>query len=171
MEIDPEVVRFDRAGMQVTLNGIAQGYITDRISELFRNEGLDHTLVDLGELRVLGGRDPAQPWRAGIEDPAKTANILAEVPLTDGALATSGGYGFKFDPAGKINHIFDPATGASPHRYASVSVVAADATTADALATAANLLDPDTLTQVLRKAGAKRALLVYPDGIQRWLDA
>jgi thiamine biosynthesis lipoprotein len=171
MEVDPEVVRFGRAGMQVTLNGIAQGYITDRISELFRNEGLDHALVDLGELRALGGRDASEAWRAGIQDPFKASNILAEVPLMDSALATSGGYGFKFDRSGRINHIFDPGTGVSPHRYASVSVVAGDATTADALATAANLLPPDKLHQVLRQAGARSALLVYPDGREQKLDA
>jgi FAD:protein FMN transferase len=96
--------------------------------------------------------------------------ILAEVPLTDAALATSGGYGFKFDASGLINHIFDPMTGVSPHRYASVSVVAGDATTADALATAANLLTPDALVRVMRQTGAQRALLIYPDGHQQWLE-
>jgi thiamine biosynthesis lipoprotein len=171
MEIDAAVVRLGRPGMQVTLNGIAQGYITDRISELFRNEGLDHALVDLGELRALGGRDASAAWRAGIQDPLNPAGVLSEIPLMDDALATSGGYGFKFDRSGKINHIFDPATGVSPQRYASVSVVAGDATTADALATAANLLSPDELVQVLRQAGARRALLVYPDGRTQKLDA
>jgi thiamine biosynthesis lipoprotein len=171
IEVDADIVRFKHAGMGVTLNGIAQGYITDRISELFRNEGLEHALVDLGELRALGGRSSSEAWRAGIEDPLKVTRVLAEVPLEDAALATSGGYGFKFDAAGKINHIFDPTTGSSPHRYASVSVVASDATTADALATAANLLAPDTLAQLLRRAGAKRALLVDAEGAKRWIGA
>jgi thiamine biosynthesis lipoprotein len=171
MEIDPKEIRFSHAGMGVTLNGIAQGYITDRISELFRNEGLDHTLVDLGELRALGGRDSSEAWRVGIENPLKATNVLAEVPLQDGALATSGGYGFKFDPEGKINHIFDPRSGVSPHRYSSVSVVASNATTADALATAANLLTPDALVPVLRQAGAQRALLIDGEGRERWIGA
>jgi thiamine biosynthesis lipoprotein len=97
--------------------------------------------------------------------------ILADVPLVDKALATSGGYGFKFDPAGRFNHIFDPATGASPHRYASVSVVAGNATAADALATAATLLPPDALERMLREAGAERALIVDTEGQKRWLIA
>jgi thiamine biosynthesis lipoprotein len=171
IEVEPDVIKFGHPGMQVTLNGIAQGYITDRVSELFRNEGLDHALVDLGEIRALGGRDGSRSWRAGIEDPFKKKAILADIPLSNNALATSGGYGFKFDSAGKIHHIFDPATGTSPHRYASVSVVAANATTADALATAANLLTPEELVQVLRRSGAQRALLVDAGGGERWLDA
>jgi thiamine biosynthesis lipoprotein len=171
IEVEPDVIRFGLAGMQVTLNGIAQGYITDRISELLANEGLDHALVDLGEIRAIGNRDVSRAWSAGIEDPFNRTEILAEVQLTGNALATSGGYGFKFDPAGRIHHIFDPATGTSPHRYVSVSVVAADATTADALATAANLLAPDAILEILRQSGAQRVMLVDAEGGKRWLTA
>jgi len=169
--IDPDQIRFEHPGMQVTLNGIAQGYITDRVSDLFRSEGLDHALVDLGEIFAVGARDGADPWTAGIENPMNRDAILADVPLVDKALATSGGYGFKFDPAGRFNHIFDPATGASPHRYASVSVVAGNATAADALATAATLLSPDALERMLREAGAERAMIVDAEGQKRWLTA
>ena len=171
LEIEPSVLGLNRAGMAVTLNGIAQGYITDRIAELLRNEALDHVLVDLGEIRALGTRDRDQPWRAGIENPRDWQRILAEVPLADRALATSGGYGFQFDPAGRFHHIFDPHSGACPHRYASVSVVASDATTADALATACNLLPVDTAAALLKAAGADRALFVDPDGTARWIRA
>jgi len=169
--VDAEQIRFERPGMQVTLNGIAQGYITDRISDLFRNEGLDHALVDLGEIFAVGARDGALPWTAGIENPMRRDVHLADVSLVDKALATSGGYGFKFDPAGRFHHIFDPASGASPHRYASVSVVAGNATAADALATAANLLPPDALERMLRETGAERALIVDAEGGKRWLTA
>jgi thiamine biosynthesis lipoprotein len=171
IEIDPDRIRFARPGMQVTLNGIAQGYITDRIADFFRSEGLDHALVDLGEIYAVGGRDGASPWTAGIENPLNRETILADVPLADAALATSGGYGFKFDPAGRFHHIFDPSTGACPHRYASVSVVAGNATAADALATAANLLPPETLQAILREAGAARALIIDAEGGKRWLVA
>jgi thiamine biosynthesis lipoprotein len=169
--IDADQIRLERAGMQVTLNGIAQGYITDRISNLFRSEGLDHALVDLGEVYAIGARDDAAPWTAGIENPMHRERMLTDVPLMDKALATSGGYGFEFDPAGRFNHLFDPATGASPHRYASVSVIAGNATTADALATAATLLPPDALEGMLREAGAERALIVDAEGGKRWLVA
>ena len=57
--------------MALTLNGIAPGYMTDRIVELLKNEGLDHALVDLGEIRVIGSRADREPWRAGIRDPLR----------------------------------------------------------------------------------------------------
>jgi thiamine biosynthesis lipoprotein len=171
LEIEPTVVGLGRQGMQVTLNGIAQGYITDRIVELLRNEGLDHVLVDLGEIRALGGRDGRQPWQAGIEDPLNRKALLADVPLLDNALATSGGYGFQFDSAGRFHHIFDPTTGSCPHRYASVSVVAPNATTADALATAGNLMPPQALASILKTTGAHQALLIDPGGAPHWITS
>jgi thiamine biosynthesis lipoprotein len=169
--VDPHLIRFARPGMQVTLNGIAQGYITDRIADLFRGAGLDHVLVDLGEVYAIGARDSRQPWTVGIEDPLNREVLLADLPLADAALATSGGYGFRFDPAGRFHHIFDPATGACPQLYASVSVVAGNATAADALATAANLMAPEAVERMLRQAGAQRALLVDAEGRQSWWSA
>ena len=171
LEIEPDAVGLDRPGMQVTLNGIAQGYITDCITELLRNEGLDHVLVDLGEIRALGTRDEMRRWQVGIENPQDRKAIVAEVPLLDRALATSGSYGFRFDAAGRFHHIFDPRTGTCPQRYASVSVIARDATTADALATACNLLAPEEIAAVLTAAGADRALLIEPNGTKRWINA
>jgi thiamine biosynthesis lipoprotein len=170
LEIEPSVVGLNRAGMAVTLNGIAQGYITDRIAELLRDAGLEHVLVDLGEIRALGARDGAVPWRAGIQDPAGGAP-LAAFALTDQALSTSGSYGFRFDASGRFHHIFDPRSGTCPQLYASVSVLAPSATIADALATAGNLLPPDALAAALKAAGADRALLVETSGAQRWIVA
>jgi len=171
LEIEPTVVGLNRNGMAVTLNGIAQGYITDRIADLLRNEGLDHVLVDLGEIRALGSRDDNQPWQAGIENPQDRKQMLANVPLTDQALATSGGYGFQFDKAGRFHHIFDPRSGACPHRFSSVSILAPNATTADALATACNLLPRESIAATLREAGADRALVVSSNGERDWIAA
>ena len=53
--IQPGAARIDLPpGMAITLNGIAQGFITDRIADLLRNEGFEHAMVDLGEFRALG---------------------------------------------------------------------------------------------------------------------
>ena len=114
-----------RPGMALTLNGIAQGWISDRIVELLRDAGVTSTLVDMGEIRGLG----PDPWSVGI---AGTDTVLA---LTDRAVATSAPAGFAFDPAGRFTHIIDPRTGATPRRYARVTVTAPTAAEADALST------------------------------------
>jgi len=164
LEVEPGEVRLARPGMAVTLNGIAPGYMTDRIVELLKNEGLEHVLVDLGEIRVLGARDRREPWRAGIRDPFDTQRVALEVPLADQALATSGGYGFRFDRDGCFHHIFDPRSGSCPHAYASISVLAATATAADALATAGYLMPLESLPGALRAGGATRAIVVLANG-------
>jgi len=171
VEVEPAAIRLSKPGMAVTLNGIAQGYITDRIIDLLKNEGFEHVLADLGEIRALGQAGPDRAWRAAIKSPFEGSTVASEVELGSQALATSGSYGFRFDAAGRFHHLFDPRTGACPQRYASVSVLAPDATTADALATVCNLLDPRAIAAALRAAGAYRALAIDRDGATRWITS
>jgi thiamine biosynthesis lipoprotein len=171
VEVEPSAIRLARSGMAVTLNGIAQGYITDRIIELLKNEGFEHMLADLGEIRALGRAAPDRPWRAALKNPLDEQTAAAEIDLGSEALATSGSYGFRFDSAGRFHHLFDPQSGACPQRYASVSVLAPDATAADALATACNLLPQEAIAGLLQSAGASRAYLTMLDGSVRLIDA
>ncbi|MGE0116476.1 MAG: FAD:protein FMN transferase [Dongiaceae bacterium] len=171
LEVEPGAIRLARPGMALTLNGIAPGYITDRTVELLKNEGLEHALVDLGEIRVTGTRAAHEPWRAGVRDPLDDHRIAMEFPLTEQALATSGGSGFRFDWNGRFHHLFDPRNGGCPHAYASVSVVAPTATAADALATACCLMPPDRLAAALRTGGALRAIVIMPSGESHVVDA
>ncbi|WP_431858416.1 FAD:protein FMN transferase [Azospirillum sp.] len=123
---------FSKAGMAVTLNGIAQGYVTDRIADLLRGQGFRHVLVNIGELSALGPRADGTPWRVAVEGPGEDLAL----DLADRAVATSSGLGTPFDASGRNHHIFDPVTGRSSHEARRVTVVARDATTADALSTA-----------------------------------
>lgn len=123
-------VSFARPGMALTLNGIAQGYITDRITELLRARGFRNVLVELGEIRALG------PQRDGTAWPVRISGSDRIVGLVDRAIATSATLGTTFDAAGKVGHILDPQSGrpASPRRQITVS--APTAALADALSTA-----------------------------------
>lgn len=161
--LDTRRIAFATPSMGVTLNGIAQGYITDRVVELLRAQGIAHALVDMGETRAIGGHPSGTPWSVGIEDPRAPGEVIEEVQLSDCAIATSGGYGTQFDPAGKFNHIFDPSDGRTSWRYLSVAVIAADAATADALSTAFTLMTPEA-TQRLVTALDLRAHFALPDG-------
>lgn len=119
-----------RPGMALTLNGIAQGHIADRVAALLADHGLTRALVDTGELRAL----PEGDW------PVTLASGGA-ITLQDRALATSAPLGMTFGGDGVSSHILDPRAGA-PLRavWSSVSVSAPSAALADALSTAACLM-------------------------------
>lgn len=124
-----------RPGMALTLNGIGQGYVADRIAALLTAEGLGNIFIDTGEFRALGGQPGGGDWPVTLESGPR-------ITLADRALATSAPLGTTFDAAGRLGHILDPLTGApvaGPWR--SVSVSAPDAALADALSTAACLCE------------------------------
>ena len=119
-------------GMELTLNGIAQGAITDRITALLRAGGAEHTLVDMGEIGAIGGRSAHEPWRVALAGGG-------EALLADRALATTEARGFTFDAEGRMPHLIDPATGMARADWARLSVIADSAALADALSTGLSL--------------------------------
>ncbi len=170
VEIAPRRIRFIRPGMAVTLNGIAQGYITDRVVERLKDAGMAHALVDMGETRAIGGHPDGSAWQVGLADPGNPVRPFDRIPLLDQAVATSGGYGTPLDPAGRFNHIFDPASGRTSWRFRSVSVIAADATTADALSTAFSVMPLERSQSVIDQLGV-RAVFLDDDGVRRTQQA
>ncbi|SDF58548.1 thiamine biosynthesis lipoprotein [Limimonas halophila] len=160
VRVDSDGVAFDRPGMAVTLNGLAQGRATDLVTETLRRHGLHRHLVDLGEFSARAGND-GEPWRVGVAAPAGgRLTLVRTVPLTSGALATSAGYGTPFDAEGRHHHLFDPATGGSTTRHASVSVTAPDAATADALSTAFSAMPTGRIAAVVADRPGLGALVV-----------
>jgi thiamine biosynthesis lipoprotein len=160
-----------RRGMQLTLNGIAQGYITDRVIALLQDAGVTRTLVDMGETRCLGRRPDGEPWRIGIADPDRPDRVRETLSLVHQAVATSGGYGFRFDADGRFNHLFDPGTGRSADRYRSVTCVMSNATAADALSTAFSVMTEEAIEAALGVAGGGRVHLTRADGSRTVLVA
>jgi thiamine biosynthesis lipoprotein len=153
-----------RRGMGLTLNGIAQGYMTDRAVEVLRAAGIERSLVDIGESRVLGHRMDGGPWRIGIADPDEPDRPDTNLEVVDEAVATSGPYGFRFDAAGRFHHLFDPQRGASAHRYKSVTVITSTATAADGLSTAFSLLPRLQIERALRVLGEGQVRLITETG-------
>ena len=134
---DEAAVRLD-PGMELTLNGVAQGHVADRVAALLRAEGLTHVLIDAGEIAALGPMADGTGWPVTLPE--------GRIALSQGGLATSAALGTTFDAAGKVGHILDPRTGlAAPARWRAVSVTAPGAGLADALSTAACLM-PDRAT-------------------------
>lgn len=122
VHLSEQAVWFGRPGMALTLNGIAQGYVTDCVADLLRRSGMRHVLVNMGEIRALGG-----PWRVGLPGD----RVLG---LDNGAMAVSAADGTRF--SARCHHLFDPRSCRSAASQAPVTVLAATATLADSVATA-----------------------------------
>ena len=171
LEVSPEKIELTKAGMAVTLNGIAQGYVTDRIADLLRANGIESVLVDLGETRAVGGHPAGRPWAIGLADPFDPASYGEVVELVDRALATSGGYGTRFSADGRHHHLFHPATGKSANHHASVSVLAAQATAADALSTALFVAPDKVAERVVAELPGLEVYITDAAGALRHLKA
>ena len=164
LRVSEERVALPRHGAAITLNGIAQGYATDRVVDVLRARGLSTTLVNMGEIRALGARGDGAPWRVGLADPDRPGALTETVDLVDRAVATTAGAGFRFDPAGQFTHLFDPRTGRSPALYRTVSVIAPTATEADALSTAFSLMPVSRIGDIASARSGVQVRLITRDG-------
>ena len=143
IETADDCVRLLHPGMRLTLNGIAQGFATDRVLSALQDHGIEHALINAGELNSLGQSERGGAWRVGIQHPRQSDAFIALADLDGRALATSGDYNTRFSADGHHNHILDPRSGYSPTEVASASVLAPTAVQADALSTAMFVLGPD----------------------------
>lgn len=166
-----EGVRFNRdrivltrPKMALTLNGIAQGYITDMIVDLLRAAGVTSSLVDMGEDRAIGSRADGTPWRIGLAERQDDEFPDVVLDVIDKAVATSSGTGFHFDEEQRFSHILDPRTGEAASLYKRVTVIADDATTADALSTAFSLIDETSIRSTMERRAGVTVDFVGADG-------
>jgi len=146
--LDPtaRTVRFAKPSMKIDLGGIAKGYSVDLAVAELRKHGITAALVNAGgDIATIGRPPTARAWRVGIRKPGRRNERLPEVVhLTTGAVATSGDYERFVEIGGKrFSHIKDPRTGMPVENICSVTVIAPDATAADALATACSVLGPE----------------------------
>jgi len=144
-------IGFAKPGMQLTLSGIAQGFITDRITALLRAEGLANAIVNIGEISAMGHLPDGTPWQVGLvtnsEGPA--TDFLS---VSNMCVATSAALGTTFD--GVNSHILSPLSGRPVQsRWQRVSVVHSSAALADGLSTAAILMDETQLIECIKAVG------------------
>ena len=168
-------IQLARPGMQLTLNGIAQGYITDRITALLKDLGLSQVLVQLGETFGLGVNQAGRPWHIGIPHP-DLASFLTTVELENRAVATSSVRGTVVESNPAFCHLLNPhldrfSTGSAnkagrncDSKYASVSVIANTATLADGLSTSVSLVDPATHLKLLSYYPEAQLILLSENG-------
>lgn len=140
---DKRVVK-EHPDMVLNANAIAKGYSADIVAAYLDDKGCTAYLVEIGgEIRVRGANPSGELWRVGIDRPSESNLIPGQdlqlvLHITDRGIATSGNYRQYYKHNGqKIAHTINPATGYPVvHNLLSVTVIAGDALTADAFATA-----------------------------------
>jgi len=154
-------------GMQLDVNAIAQGYTVDLIEEYLVSKGVTDYLIEVGGEVVCNGVNSAgRKWRIGIDRPEENRSegvFQTIVELDTMALATSGNYRkFWVDEKGqKVVHTIDPRTGKPVvSTLLSASVIGPDATTADAIATAAMVMGNEGAIEMLEKLPEVEGFLI-----------
>uniref|UniRef100_A0A2A4YWR4 FAD:protein FMN transferase n=1 Tax=OCS116 cluster bacterium TaxID=2030921 RepID=A0A2A4YWR4_9PROT len=150
IQLSANKISFAKPNMAISLNGVAQGYLTDKISDILRQDGFENILVNMGETFALGTHQDGRNWTIGITSPQDQNEIAQLVKMKDQAIATSGGYGSPFSDNGH-HHLLNPKTGLSANIYASVSVIATDSLTADMLSTAFYIMPMHEIDAVWHK--------------------
>lgn len=158
-------VRFLRPGMRIDLGGFAKGHAVDNCAVILRGLGIENAIVSAGgDSRLLGDRR-GRPWTVGIRDPRKAGQVVALLPLVDTAVSTSGDYERYFERDGvRFHHVIDPRTGKSPDAIQSVTVLAPDGLTTEALAKCVFVMGLEAGLQLVESCAGADAVVVDASG-------
>jgi thiamine biosynthesis lipoprotein len=153
--LDPvhRTVRFARAGMCIDLGGFAKGHAVDNAIAILKRLGIAHAMVAAGgDSHVIGHRDGGRPWSVAIRDPRQADCIVAVLPLENCAISTSG------------DHLIDPRTGKSPSAIRSVTIIADDGLTTEALSKTVFVLGVDAGLRIVDALPGVDAVIVDEHG-------
>ena len=165
---DTREISFEDSEMKIDLGGIAKGYTSARIMDIFKKNGIESGLVNLGgNVQALGTKTDGNNWRVAVQSPDDTEDYLGVLSIRDKAVITSGGYERYFEQDGvTYHHIIDPKTGyPAESGLSSVTIVSDDGTLADGLSTALFIMGKDKAESFWRAHSDKfEAVLVTDDG-------
>lgn len=167
-DADSREISFGEAGMEIDLGGIAKGYTSARIMDIFRSYGITSGLVNLGgNVQVLGTKTDGSKWRVAVQSPDNESDYLGVLSVSDKAVITSGGYERYFEQDGiTYHHIIDPKTGyPAENGLKSVTIVSADGTLADGLSTSLFIMGEEKAAEFWRMHSDEfDAILLTDDG-------
>lgn len=164
VRLDAGGIAFARPGMAVSLDGIAKGYILDRVVEEVTGAGAAGVLADGGgDISAGEGEVAGTGWPVGVGHPREPGTVLGTIEVRHQGVATSGDYMRAHTADLRHHHVIDPRTGASPGHTSAATVVAASAMDADALATAAMVLGPVHGIELLERVDGAEGLIVTKD--------
>ncbi|MEK8032199.1 FAD:protein FMN transferase [Ideonella sp. DXS29W] len=158
-------LQFGKPGMRIDLGGFAKGHAVDRCIAILKARGIEHAMVSAGgDSHVLGDRR-GRPWMIAVRDPRRASEVVALLPLQDTAVSTSGDYERFFEKAGvRHHHLIDPRTGRSPSAVRSVTILAQDGLTSEALSKTVFVLGPQRGMALINSLSGVDAVIVDASG-------
>ncbi|MFQ5645352.1 MAG: FAD:protein FMN transferase [bacterium] len=137
VELTGGQVYFSPADTGFDLGAVAKGYGVDRAFSKLKEAGIENFIINAGgDIRAAGTKGQGRPWTIGIQNPRNNNGLIGSVQITGKAVVTSGDYErFFMEKKVRYHHILDPRTGYPARGCRSVTVVAATAEQADAIAT------------------------------------
>ncbi len=133
-------------GMKIGFGAIGKGYAADKAKALLISKGVASGIINAsGDMNTWGKQPNGEDWKIAITNPMNKNKVFALLPITDGAVVTSGNYEKYVNFQGKrYTHIIDPRTGYPSSGIISVTVFAPKAELADALATSVFVMGKET---------------------------
>jgi thiamine biosynthesis lipoprotein len=158
-------VRLTRPGMRLDAGGIGMGYAADQAMKILEARGIASAMIDCsGDILVSGPPPDADGWRILVA-PLRPGGEGEVIVLTHAAVTTSGDAFQAVEIDGvRYSHIVDPRTGMGVPGPAAVTVVAPNATLADALATAASVLGSKDGSAMIAKYPGSSARFMWREG-------
>ena len=152
----------------IDFGGIAKGYTSSRIMDIYKDNGITSGLVNLGgNVQALGTKTDGTKWKIAVQSPDDTEDYLGILSVQDKAVITSGGYERYFEQDGvTYHHIIDPKTGyPAENGLVSVTIVSSDGTLADGLSTSLFIMGEEKAADFWREHKDEfDAILMSDDG-------
>ena len=151
--------------MAIGLGAIAKGYAVDKAMQALVNSGIKNAILKAGgDMRVQGTND-GKPWDIGIRHPRSREKLLGKLALSNISISTSGDYERFFIKDGILyHHIMDPKTGYPARGCQSVTILAPDTMTSDALSTAVFVLGPEEGMKLIKGLTGIKGIIVDSQG-------
>lgn len=153
-------------GMKIGFGALGEGYAADKCKAMMLAKGVKAGIVNgSGDMNTWGNKPDGSAWNIGITDPVDTDELLAVVPLKDGAVVTSGSYEkFVVFNGKRYAHIINPKTGYPATGLTSVTVFGPSAEMANGLSTSIMVMGKNAGLQLIKRFPTMRCLLMTDEG-------
>lgn len=153
-------------GMKIGFGAIGKGYAADQAKERLKALGVQAGIINAsGDMNTWGRQPNGELWNIAITNPLNKDNVFAMLPVDNQAIVTSGNYEkfVKFNGV-RYAHIIDPRTGYPSTGIISVSVMAAKAELADALATSVFVMGKEVGLDFINQLNGVECIIIDEQG-------